>query len=199
MIALAALSTGQLAHGKHHVMISSRPSPSFPLRGVKGHATICTRVEGESLEIEATYTCCARYCTGTQEIESECYPHRDVELFCSTPRVPWRQQPAQRRIKVPQPAYSQGPSDEDPKAWLSDGDSSLCGPSKTLKLMTVPLIHRCSNCAKACLYKKLTPQLLNVKLAGSPKRKAYNYIDQESELKKTYLRASCASINTACS
>ena len=24
----------------------------------------------------------------------------DVELFCSTPRVPWRQQPARPRIKV---------------------------------------------------------------------------------------------------
>ena len=72
-----------------------------------------------------------------------------------------------------------------------------------LKLMTVPLTHRRSNCAKASLYKKMTPQLLNVKLSGSPKRKAYSYIqcsymyiDQESELKKTYARASCAS--TAC-
>ena len=98
-----------------------------------------------------------------------------------------------------------------PKAWISDSDSSLCGPSKTLKLMTVPLTHQCSNCAKATLYKKMTPQLLNVKLVGSPKRKAYSYqelmshpkggsscsyIDQESKLKKTYVRASCAS--TAC-
>ena len=57
-----------------------------------------------------------------------------------------------------------------------------------LKLMTVPLTHRCSNCAKASLYKKMTPQLLNVKLAGSPKRKAFSYIDQESELNKsTYM------------
>ena len=64
--------------------------------------------------------------------------------------------------------------------------------------MTVLLTH-CSNCAKASLYKKMTPQLLNVKLAGSPKRKAYSlysYINQESELKKTYALASCAS--TAC-
>ena len=38
------------------------------------------------------------------------------------------------------------------------------------------LTHRCSNCAKASLYKKMRPQLLNVKLAGSPKRKAYSYI-----------------------
>ena len=72
-----------------------------------------------------------------------------------------------------------------------------------LKLMTVPLTHRCSNCAKASLYKKMTPQLLNVKLVGSPKRKVYSYqelmsrpkggsscsymymyIDQESDLKK---------------
>ena len=45
-----------------------------------------------------------------------------------------------------------------------------------LKLMTVPLTHRRSNCAKASLYKKMTPQLLNVKLAGSPKRKAYSYM-----------------------
>ena len=37
---------------------------------------------------------------GTQEIESERYRDRDVELFCSTPRVPWRQQPARPRIKV---------------------------------------------------------------------------------------------------
>ena len=59
--------------------------------------------------------------------------------------------------------------------------------------MTVPLIHRRSNCAKASLYKKMTPQLLNVELAGSPKRKAYSYIDQESELKKTYALASSAS------
>ena len=59
--------------------------------------------------------------------------------------------------------------------------------------MTVPLTHRRSNCAKASLYKKMTPQLLNVKLAGSPKRKAYSYIDQESELKKTYALASSAS------
>ena len=29
--------------------------------------------------------------TGTQEIESERYCDRDVELFCSTPHVPWRQ------------------------------------------------------------------------------------------------------------
>ena len=32
--------------------------------------------------------------TGTQEIESERYRDRDVELFCSAPREPWRQQPA---------------------------------------------------------------------------------------------------------
>ena len=32
-----------------------------------------------------TYTCCARY--GYQEIESERYRNRDVELFCSTPCV----------------------------------------------------------------------------------------------------------------
>ena len=32
--------------------------------------------------------------TGTRGMESECYRDRDVELFCSTPRVPWRQQPA---------------------------------------------------------------------------------------------------------
>ena len=38
--------------------------------------------------------------TGTQEIDSECYRDRDVELFCSTPRVPWRQQPVRPRIKV---------------------------------------------------------------------------------------------------
>ena len=38
--------------------------------------------------------------TGTQEVENERYRGRDVELFCSTPRVPWRQQPAQPRIKV---------------------------------------------------------------------------------------------------
>ena len=38
--------------------------------------------------------------TGTQEIESERYRDHDVELFCSTPRVPWRQQPARPRIKV---------------------------------------------------------------------------------------------------
>ena len=31
--------------------------------------------------------------------------------------------------------------------------------------MTVLLTHRRSNCAKASLYKKMTPQLLNVKLA----------------------------------
>ena len=30
----------------------------------------------------------------------------------------------------------------------------------------------------------MTPQLLNVKLAGSQKRKAYSYIDKESEQKK---------------
>ena len=42
-----------------------------------------------------------------------------------------------------------------PKAWISTGDSSLCGHLlKTLKLMTVPLTHRRSNCAKAFLYKK---------------------------------------------
>ena len=58
---------------------------------------------------------------------------------------------------------------------------------KTLKLMTVPLTHRRSNFAKASLYKKMTPQLLNVKLAGSPKRKAYySYIDQESELTQSH-------------
>ena len=62
-----------------------------------------------------------------------------------------------------------------PKAWISTGDFSL-RTSKTLKLMTVPLTYRRSNCAKASLYKKMTPQLLNVKLAGSPKRKAYSYI-----------------------
>ena len=38
--------------------------------------------------------------TGTQEVENERYRGRNVELFCSTPRVPWRQQPAQPRIKV---------------------------------------------------------------------------------------------------
>ena len=38
--------------------------------------------------------------TGTQEIESERYRDRDVRLFRSTPRVPWRQQPARPRIKV---------------------------------------------------------------------------------------------------
>ena len=62
--------------------------------------------------------------------------------------------------------------------------------------MTVLLTHWRSNCAKASLYKKMTPQLLNVKLAGSPKRKAYSlysYINQESE---TNTLASCAS--TAC-
>ena len=37
---------------------------------------------------------------GTQEIESERYRDCDVELFCSTPCVPWRQQPARPRIKV---------------------------------------------------------------------------------------------------
>ena len=54
--------------------------------------------------------------TGTQEIEGERHRDRDVELFCSTPSVPWRQQPARPRIKVLQPAYSQGPSDEDPQS-----------------------------------------------------------------------------------
>ena len=61
-----------------------------------------------------------------------------------------------------------------PKAWISTGDhdSSLCGHLRRSSYMTVPLAHRGNNCAKASLYKKMTPQLLNVKLAGSPKRKA---------------------------
>ena len=44
------------------------------------------------------YTRCA-CATGTQEVENERYRSSNVELFCSTPRVPWRQQPAQPRIK----------------------------------------------------------------------------------------------------
>ena len=52
----------------------------------------------------------------TQEIKSERYRDCDVELFCSSPRVPWCQQPARPRIKLLQPAYSQGPSDEDPQS-----------------------------------------------------------------------------------
>ena len=73
--------------------------------------------------------------------------------------------------------------------------------STAIAMSSHPVVHhiyhgassrRC-NCAKASLYKKMTPQLLNVKLAGSPKRKAYSYIDKESELKKTYALASSAS------
>ena len=45
------------------------------------------------------FDACAR-ATGTQDLENERYHGRDVELFCSTPRVPWRQQPARPRIKV---------------------------------------------------------------------------------------------------
>ena len=99
------------------------------------------------------YTCSAR-ATGTHEIEGERFCDRDVALFCSTPCVPWRQQPARPRIKVPQPTYSRRSSDKDPKTWISDSDS----------LRTI------GNCAKASLYKKMTPQFLNVKQAGSPKR-----------------------------
>ena len=56
--------------------------------------------------------------TGTQEIKSECYWYRDrdVELFCSTPHVPWLQEPARLKIKVLQPTYSQEPSDDDPQS-----------------------------------------------------------------------------------
>ena len=94
-----------------------------------------------------------------------------------------------RKLKYSSQPIAKNQATMTPKAWISTGDSSLCGHLlKTLKLMTVPLTHRRSNCAKASLYKKMTPQLLNVKLAGSPKRKAYSYIaiyiDQESELKK---------------
>ena len=46
-----------------------------------------------------TYTYCALRVPG-QEIESERDRDRDVKLFCSTPRVPWRQQPARPRLKV---------------------------------------------------------------------------------------------------
>ena len=46
-----------------------------------------------------THICCARYGYPGDD-ESERYRDRDVELFCSTPRVPWRQQPARPRIKV---------------------------------------------------------------------------------------------------
>ena len=43
-----------------------------------------------------THTYCARYgYPGDRECRD-----RDVELFRSTPRVPWRQQPARPRIKV---------------------------------------------------------------------------------------------------
>ena len=51
----------------------------------------------------------AAYATSTREKGSKRYGNRDVEVFCSTPRVPWLQQPARQRIKVIQPAYSQGP------------------------------------------------------------------------------------------
>ena len=85
------------------------------------------------------YTCCACY---RYPRDRECKCDRDVALFCGMPRVPWCQQPARPRIKVLQPAYSQRPSDKDPQAWISDGDSSVCGPSKMLTLMTVPLTHQ---------------------------------------------------------
>ena len=45
--------------------------------------------------------------------------------------------------------------------------------------MEVLLTHRRINCAKASLYKKVTPHLLNFKLAGSPKRML---IDKKSKL-----------------
>ena len=54
----------------------------------------------------------------------------------------------------------------------SDGRSSFCGPAKRLKLTAVPLKRR-SDCAKASAYGNMTPQLLNFKVTGSPKRKAY--------------------------
>ena len=81
-----------------------------------------------------------------------------------------------RELKYSSQPIAKNQATMTPKAWISTGDSSLCGHLlKTLKLMTVPLTHRRSNCAKASLYKKMTPQLLNVKLGGSPKRKAYSY------------------------
>ena len=82
-----------------------------------------------------------------------------------------------RELKYSSQPIAKNQATMTPKAWISTDDSSLCGHLlKTLKLVTVPLTHRRSNCAKASLYKKMTPQLLNVKLAGSPKHKAYSYI-----------------------
>ena len=94
-----------------------------------------------------------------------------------------------RELKYSSQPIAKDQATRTPKAWISDGDSSLCGPSKTLKLMTVPLTQRCSNFAKASLYKQMTPQLLNVKLAGSPKRKAYSYIYTKKANYKNNVRA----------
>ena len=38
------------------------------------------------------------------------------------------------------------------------------------------------------LYKKMTPQLLNVKMAGSPKGKAYSYRPRKRTKKKCIVR-----------
>ena len=68
---------GNDTRGKHHVMKSSRPSPSFPFRGVKGHGSDISR-EGEGLEIEATLSHMAepkrrKHSASHSKIPGNCY------------------------------------------------------------------------------------------------------------------------------
>ena len=76
--------------------------------------------------------------TGTQEIESERCRDRDVELPYSVVRHVYHGASSRRDREL---NYSSQPIAKNqatmtPKAWISTGDSSLCGHLlKTLKLM----------------------------------------------------------------
>ena len=65
--------------------------------------------------------------TGTREIESERYRDRDVELFCSTPRVTCASSRRDRELKYSSQPIVKNQATMNPKAWISTGDSSLCG------------------------------------------------------------------------
>ena len=99
-----------------------------------------------------------------------CYVRALPQLYCSVVVVIRHVCQRNQEVNYPSQPIAMDQATRTPKRG-SDGDSSLCGPSNRLKLMTVPLTHQRTNCAKASLYKKITP--CKFKLAGSPKHKAY--------------------------